>query len=239
MNNPVSTFPEDSLNRCVLEAGGVIRSANEGETVFRWRGHPRAFILLTSGKLIVHFRTTGHQLPWVAWRVDEGQDCLPVTAAILSEREITVRATCAVACTWIELPPDTLLFLVHGNMAFRRALFASHAQRLPTFFSLVSPGSSISLDRRLADWLLGHAVSGQVVATHGEIATDLLTAREVVSRRLRGFASKGWIMQERGCIRLDAPAALRRLSEGRFYLAGQPCFPKKWRAQGLGTALGR
>lgn len=205
-----------SLQHAVLDAGGVLTSADEGATAFRWQGHPRAFVLLTEGKLTVHFRTRGRQVPWAECRATAGQDCMPVTAAILSGREITVRATCNAYCEWIELSPTSLILLVHGDMAFRRALFATHARRLPTFFARLSSKNSISLDCRLANWLLNHALSGEVSATHGEIANDLMTAREVVSRKLRDFAMKGWIVQQRGLIRLDAPAALARLSRGTF-----------------------
>lgn len=202
------------MQQAVLNAGGVLKSAKEGETAFRWQGHPKAFVLLTVGKLTVHFRTRARQVPRAECRAMQGQDCMPVTAAILSNREIAVRATCTAPCRWIELSPTSLIFLVHGDMAFRSALFATHAQRLPTVFAHLFSRNVVKLDCRLAEWLLEHARSGDVLATHAEIASDLMTAREVVSRRLRDFATKGWILQNRGFIRLDAPAALARLSRG-------------------------
>lgn len=216
-SNPAS---EVSLVRALLDAGGVAKTADEGQTAFRWQGHPRAFVLITRGTLIVHFRTKDRQVPWAECRASAGQDCMPVTAAILSEREITVRARCSDLTTWIELSPNRLVLLVHGDMDFRRALFATHARRLPTFFAKISTKNGPSLDNRLADWLLCHATGREVIATHGDIARDLLTAREVVSRRLRDFASKGWIVQQRGRIHIDAPAALARVSRGCFSLVG-------------------
>ena len=122
-------------------------------------------------------------------------------------------------CDLDELSPNSLVLLVHSDMAFRKALFATHAKRLPTFFAKISAKDGLSLDNRLADWLLCHAKGREVVATHGDIAKDLLTAREVVSRRLREFATKGWIIQQRGRIHIDAPAALTRLSRECFSLA--------------------
>ena len=64
-----------------------------------------------------------------------------------------------------------------------------HAKRLPTFFARISVKNGLSLDNRLADWLLCHTQGREAVATHREITADLLTAREVISRRLRDFAS--------------------------------------------------
>lgn len=198
-----------------LRLKGANRPATFHRAAERSCGHPKAFVLLIDGKLKVHFRTAERPIPWAECRAMEGQDCMPVTAAILAGREIRVRATCTAPCSWIELPPADLVELVHGNPAFRRALFAAHAGRLPAFFARLSSRNVISIDRLIADWLLGHARAGEVLATHAEIARDLLTAREVVTRRLRDFATKGWIVQRRGLIRLDAPAALRRLSQGR------------------------
>lgn len=219
MNIHSNMSQDASLARAVLDAGGVARSADEGQTAFRWQGHPRAFVLVTRGKLTVHFRTKDRLVPWAECRASVGQDCMPVTAAILSEREITVRAKCSEPTTWIELSPNSLVLLVHSDMAFRKALFATHAKRLPTFFAMISAKDGLSLDNRLANWLLCHAKGREVVATHWGIAKDLLTAREVVSRRLRDFASRGWIVQQRGRIHIDAPAALTRLSKGCFSLA--------------------
>ncbi len=208
--------PEVSLRHAVLEAGGVPKAAEHGSAAFHWQGPPNAFVFLTQGKLTVRFRTKGRQVPWAACRASQGQDCMPVTAAILSQRDITVWATCEAPCKWIELAPAQLILLVHRNLAFRKALFASHARRLPTFFARLSSRHADRLDGRLAGWLLTHATSREVRATHAEIARDLMTAREVVSRRLRDFAVRGWIVQHRGRIRLNAPAALARLSNETF-----------------------
>lgn len=205
-----------SLERAIIAAGGVIRSAPEGAVAYKWQGLPRAFIFVKSGKLSVQFRTKDRQVPWAECRAAQGQDCMPVTAAILSERAISVRAVCMAPSTWVELSPDVLVPLVHGNAAFRHALFAGHAKRLPTFFARISTKNAIGLDQRIADWLLSHARANEVRATHSAIANDLLTAREVVSRKLGDFASKGWIAQRRGIILIEAPAALTRVSQGLF-----------------------
>jgi CRP/FNR family transcriptional regulator len=55
-----------------------------------------------------------------------------------------------------------------------------------------------------------------VQATQAEIATQIGSAREVVSRRLDAFARRGWVQTERGAVVLTDPGALRRLalSEG-------------------------
>jgi CRP/FNR family transcriptional regulator len=219
MTHPAIPLDDDILARSLREAGAVPRRAVEGQTAFRWQGQPKAFVFLTSGALSVHVRTRSGRALWATCGAEAGEDCVPVTAAILSGCHITVWATCATGpCAWLELPPRALLDLVHDDPAFRRALFAGHAARMPGLLAQRSSDPAMGVDRRLARWLLGHAALGRVVATHQEIAADLLTAREVVSRKLRDFALRAWIVQERGRIRVDAPAALSRLSRGGFAL---------------------
>ncbi len=205
-----------SIRDAIFAAGGVLRSAPKGAVAYNWQGLPRAFIFVTSGKLSVQFRTKDRKVPWAECRAVEGQDCMPVTAAILSGRTISVRAVCMAPSAWIELSPTALVLLVHGNTDFRHRLFAGHAKRLPTFFARISTKNAVGLDQRIADWLLSHAHSNEVCATHSDIAADLLTAREVVSRKLREFAAKGWIAQGRGSIQIEAPAALSRVSKRIF-----------------------
>lgn len=226
---PVAQY---SLEKAIMDAGGTLKSASEGATAYRWHGPPRAFIMVKSGKLSVQFRTRDRKVPWAECRASEGQDCMPVTAAILSEGVISVRATCMVPTTWIELSPTSLVLMVHGQPDFRHALFAGHARRLPMFFARLSTKNTMGLDQRVADWLLGHADANEVHATHSDIAGDLLTAREVISRRLKDFASKGWIAQRRGCIVINAPAALARVSKGAFSAPAaaraKPANPKRF-----------
>jgi CRP/FNR family transcriptional regulator len=203
-----------TLVKAVFDAGGKLHSAEAGKTAFRWTGRPCAFVLLRSGKVSVRFRTTRPALPWAECRAIRGQDCMPVTAAILSDADITVRATCLERTSWIELAPSSLVLLVHGNPDFRRALFAQHALRLPAFFARISEDGAGPNDQRLATWLMTHAVDGILKATHGQIAADLITAREVVSRQLKSFADKGWIEQGRGSIVVAAPSAIWRVARG-------------------------
>lgn len=205
-----------ALTQAIIDAGGVLRTAPEGAVAFRSQGLSRAFLLAKSGRLSVQFRTKDRRVPWAECRAAGGQDCMPVTAAILSGRAIPVRAVCMTPATWIESSPMALVLLVHVQPDCRHALFGGQAKRLATFFARISSKNALGLDQRIADWLLRHARANEVRATHTDIAFDLLTAREVVSRQLEKFASKGWIAQQRGCLLIEAPAALSRVSRGVF-----------------------
>lgn len=202
------------LHGAVLDHGGVVQHRQTGAMAFDWQGASRAFMLVRSGRLSVQYLTRSKAQSWAECRASGGLDCLPVTAAILSGHKINVRATCLQPTSWIELEAEVFTELVAQDTGFRQALFSLHAARLPVLFRRVSGEGVNSNDQRLAAWLIAHAVNGQVTATHGVIAADLLTAREVVSRRLKGFAVKGWISQQRGRTVIEAAGALSRVARG-------------------------
>ncbi|MBF9034365.1 helix-turn-helix domain-containing protein [Rhodobacterales bacterium HKCCE2091] len=210
------------LDTLLLAAGGTLRTAGPGGAVLASPADPPVFLYLLSGQVSVRFRAERacNRAPWIECRVSAGQDCMPVTAAILSGAAISFHAISTGRAAWIELPPEGLRQLVHSDARFRHDLFAGHARRLPFALERAARATARSLDRRLAGWLIDNAGTGRIVATHACIAADLLTAREVVSRRLRDFAARGWIEQSRGAIRVVAPAALSRCARDA---ASWPC----------------
>ena len=71
------------------------------------------------------------------------------------------------------------------------------------------------IDMRLAERLLALARdSDEVHATHQELARELGTAREVISRQLTEFHRRGWIDQARGRVSLADRPALEIIAQG-------------------------
>lgn len=73
-----------------------------------------------------------------------------------------------------------------------------------------------SMDKRVATALIEQRAmvqSDELKITHDEIARDLGTAREVVSRMLKYFQNEDWITQSRGKIFIKNPSALLELSD--------------------------
>ena len=72
------------------------------------------------------------------------------------------------------------------------------------------------IDVRLADRLRSLSGAEDTLAvTHQDLATELGTAREVVSRQLNEFQRKGWIAQSRGKITIRDQNALKALAQTR------------------------
>ncbi len=111
------------------------------------------------------------------------------------------------------IPSEAFHKAIAESEALRRYIFCSLDSGLNDLVSLVDDIAFGDLDRRLAKYLLAasseHAI---VTTTHQALANELGTAREVVSRLLKRFEARGWIMRERGRISILDREALGKLN---------------------------
>lgn len=99
--------------------------------------------------------------------------------------------------------------LVHEP--FRRFVFLLFSERVADLMQLVEEVAFMRLDQRLAALLLGHG--RDVRTTHQQLAQDLGSVREIVSRLLKGFEHRGLVKLGRETIEILDPAGLRQLAE--------------------------
>ena len=105
------------------------------------------------------------------------------------------------------------LCLVSSSCLFRNEVLGLFASRMADLTSLIDAVAFHKLDQRLAAALLGH---GQVLSrTHQDLADELGSVREVVTRLLRRFEREGWLALSREHIHIKDSAALRVLATGQ------------------------
>ena len=68
------------------------------------------------------------------------------------------------------------------------------------------------VDIRLAQRILDLAKDDLIQATHQQMAAELGTAREVISRQLAEFQRRGWISLSRGQIKIEARCDIEKLA---------------------------
>lgn len=86
------------------------------------------------------------------------------------------------------------------------------SRRVTDLLSLIDDIAFQRIDLRLATRLLAMAEGDTVHATHQQLAAELGSAREVISRTLSEFQRRGWIEQARGEVRLMDRPALEKLT---------------------------
>lgn len=181
-------------DRLVKGAYGVTMAA--GQRVFE-PGQPcGAFLVVQRGAVKVSTVTeSGREL--MLYRVGPGETCVLTTAALLASADYDAEGVAEVETEALVMPRPLFEDLLAGSAAFRRFVFTSYGERLRDLIALVQEVSRRQVDRRLARLLLQRGRDGVVSASHQEIAVELGTAREVVSRLLKQFEAEGLVRLDR------------------------------------------
>jgi CRP/FNR family transcriptional regulator, anaerobic regulatory protein len=202
---------EAEARALIAGAARSVRIAG-GQNAFR-PGQPcTAFLVVIAGSVKVSTVTdSGREL--LLYRVGPGQTCVLTTAALLAHADYDAEGMAETDTEALAIPRPLFEQLVAGSPAFRQFVFSSYGERLRDLIGLVQEVSRRQVDRRLARFLSERAES-PIEMTHQEIAAEIGTAREVVSRLLKQFAGEGLVTLERRHIVVADAARLSRLGQG-------------------------
>ncbi len=163
--------------------------------------------VLKGGIRVVKAAPNGRELP--LYRVTPGESCIITSSCLLGHTDYNARGVTEADTELLLLPRETFdALLVHEP--FRGFVFQLFSERIGDLMQLVEEVAFRKLDQRLAALLLG---KGRVLrATHQQLADELGSVREIVSRLLKGFAAQGLVALGREQIEILDPAGLRRLA---------------------------
>jgi len=144
--------------------------------------------------------------------VHPGEFCVLTTSCLLGNCRYNARGLALDDITFISFPVPLFEELIARCGPFREAVFEMMNTRLAMLMRLVEEVAFHRLDRRLASLLLERADNGNgssVAATHQQLAEDLGTSREIVSRILESLESEGLVGLARRRVDLVDSARLR------------------------------
>lgn len=205
------------LQRAFLAEASVVH-LEAGAYFLREGDSCEHFAILASGRMrVFKLGETGHEI--TLYHVGAGELCPLNVSCILSDRPVPAVARVEEDVEAIVVPAARFRLWIAEHEALRTFVFQMFSTRLGEVMSLVEEVSFRRMDQRLARCLEGYFTQsdgtvGSVGKTHAEIAADLGTAREVVSRLLKEFERLGAISLARGRITLNDSELLRGLATG-------------------------
>jgi CRP/FNR family transcriptional regulator len=148
------------------------------------------------------------------YRVEAGEVCVLSSSCALSDADGPLPAI-AVAETEVEIlavPAYQFRRLVQAHPTLQRFINAAFAERLSEMMMVIEEVAFQRVDLRAAEWLLKMAQPGHdnIGMTHAQVAVELGSAREVISRILKDFERRGLVHLGRGQIEVTDRDALRR-----------------------------
>jgi CRP/FNR family transcriptional regulator len=185
----------------------------KGKMLFRDGDGCSGYVLVISGSVRVQkIDPQGREI--VLYRVEEGQSCMLTTICLMGSQKYPAEGIAETDVELALLPPDDFEKALAASSGFRRFVMDSIGQRICDLMRLVEDVAFGRMDARLARLLLKRTPQqGDLDCTHQDLAFELGTAREVVSRLLKDFEQREWVRLGRGKIRLCKPRALAKLAE--------------------------
>lgn len=151
------------------------------------------------------------------YRVEPGECCILTASCILSGLEFPAFAISESELEAVLIPPARVVAWMDDHPQWRNLIWQLMASRLAGVISLVEEVAFRRVDRRLANYLIARsAQAGQsnLILTHHQIAADLGTSREVISRILKDMEQRGVLHTSRGHVSIDDSQTLIALFAG-------------------------
>ena len=184
-------------------------SVPAGTVLFSEEQPCEGFPILKDGRVrVCKAFANGREL--LLYHIEPGQACIASIAGLFGRGLYSVRAVAESPVTFKLVPPDAF----HAALAepgFRQFVMSQFAQRLSDLLVLVDAVVTHRVDQRLAARLLAHGPD--CTSTHQQLADELASVREIVTRVLRHFVEEGWVSVDRGHIRILDAEALRGFSQ--------------------------
>ncbi|MEO8333228.1 MAG: Crp/Fnr family transcriptional regulator [Gallionella sp.] len=193
-----------------LMAAASVMHLPAGTVVFDENQPCQGFPLLLSGNIrVIKAAPNGRELQ--LYRVIPGESCILTSSCLLGHTRYHARGIAEQDMEMVLLPAAAFHTLLGRQEAFRSYVFHLFSDRLTDLMQLVSAVAFQKLDQRLANLLINKP--SPIHATHQVLADELGSAREIVSRLLKGFAEQGWVKLGREQIDITDSAALKRFAE--------------------------
>ena len=170
------------------------------------------FYYVLQGTIRVDLMTRAGK-PVTLYRFSGGETCVLTTSCLLSGDLYNAEAIVEEPVKALAIPLKRFQSLLDTSPDFRELVFASFALRLSAMMAKIEEVTSVPIDQRLAMRALElRAEQHPIMITHEQLAADLGTAREVVSRKLASWEDKGWIKRGRGSFSITNKRRIERLA---------------------------
>ncbi len=211
-----SVIPEldksaDEITCRLLDSSKII-SLKRNSTVFHQGDACNNYLIILNGKVKVFTRAeNGREI--LLYRLFQGDSCVITTSCLFGHKNYPAEGKTETEVTALVIPVNQFNDVLKYSEIFREMVFSAFSSHLSELITLVEEVAFGKLDIRLAKHLLKQRDENNILrSTHQNMATELGTAREVISRQLKDMESKGYIEINRGNIKINDVHALQNIS---------------------------
>ncbi len=197
----------DGVRESVREKSMFVNVPN-GHCVFDDGDECPAFKIVVDGTLrVTKVSESGRSI--LLYEVNPGESCVLTLECLMGKSNYPARGVTFGEVSGVLIPKDLFFELMEDSREFRSAVFATMGRRLSSALETLQEVAFHNVDQRLANHILSRADGAELLTTHQRLSEDLGCSREVVSRTLETFKTRGWLSTERGRIVLLNPDEMR------------------------------
>ena len=180
-------------------AGLTPMRAPAGTVLFAPGAPCAGYVLVLEGQVRVSLTSeSGRAL--TLYRVGPGQTCIQTTLCATGGGVYSAEGVAETDVVLTAVPLALFDRLLGQSTVFRRFVFSRFGERLAEMTHVLETIAFVRVDARLAAALLARSADGAVKITHQEMADEIGSAREVISRQLHVFAQQELVALRRGTI---------------------------------------
>lgn len=197
----------------ILINNASITEYQKGQLIHHGENDCVGILIIISGKLRTYMLSDeGKEI--TLFYLEKNDVCVLSAACILDSIDFEVLVEAKTACQIIQISSAAFLQLTKQNIYAELFSYKLATERFSDVMWAMQQLLFMSFDQRLAAYLIevsDRTNSLEIKITHEQIAQDLNSAREVVSRMLKHFAKEGYVHLSRGKIHLINKQALASL----------------------------
>ena len=201
-------FDKSLVDFIVQEA--VVKEFKEGDYLMRTGQNIRLTILLTKG-LIKLFREDEDGNEFFMYYLQPGQACA-LSMICAAKHEISQLAARAVADVQvIALPIEHMDTLMREYKSWYYFVLETYRSRFSELLITIDHIAFRNMDERLVFYLKNQQQTlgtSKLATSNTEIAKELNSSREVISRLMKKLADKGFVIQHKGYIEITTLAII-------------------------------
>ena len=194
-------FNLDLLNE--IEAHSTIKQFPANTELIKDGYYVTVLPIVINGIIKVFTRYDDKEL--LLYYIDSGETCIMSFDAGLNNRPSQIYAVTETETEALLLPIDKVVFWAKKYPAFNLLMFKQYSIRYRDLHETIQMVLFNNMDKRLLKYLTekaGHLKGNILKISHKQIASELGTAREVISRVMKKLENEGLVKQEGNAIKI-------------------------------------
>ncbi len=204
--NPDNLFSLFSFERELMDelSNAEILEFSSGTVILKEHQFIKVVPLVLEGSIKLRkLDLTGREI--IFYHIEPGESCILSITSCLNEKESQAEAIIEKKTRILVIEASKIRSWMESFPRWRRFVFRLYYERMAELMGLLDLVIFKSVDTRLVQYLKEKTIQNEVQVTHQQLAGQLGTAREVISRLLKQMEKEQLIFLERGKIKILKP----------------------------------